>query len=53
MKLFDRIICNCVLMHTTDPRKMLKNLFDSAADNCLLGLSVWGQKNDNPFFASM
>lgn len=39
---FDRIICNLVLMLTTDPAKMLINLYDSAEDGCLLGLTVWG-----------
>jgi ubiquinone/menaquinone biosynthesis C-methylase UbiE len=39
---FDRIICNLVLMLTTDPAKMLRNLYDSAEDGCLLGLTVWG-----------
>lgn len=27
---FDRIICNLVLMLTTDPKKMLNNLYDHA-----------------------
>lgn len=44
---FDRIICNCVLMITEDPEKMLRNLYDQAASGCLLGVSVWGDREKN------
>jgi hypothetical protein len=38
------MICNLVLMLTTDPKKMLLNLYDSAEDGCLLGLP-YGETN--------
>lgn len=50
---FDRIICNCVLMLTENAEKMLKNLYDSAAPGCLMGVSVWGNKDNNNFMTTM
>ena len=47
IKKFDRIICNCVLMLTPDPIKMLTNLYNNAKPGCLLGVSVWGSKEQN------
>jgi len=44
---FDRIICNMVLMLTEDPKKMLNSLYQQAEEGCLLGLSVWGNKDLN------
>ena len=46
---FDRIICNLVLMLTEDPVKMLTSFRQSATEDCLLGLSVWGDKSRNNF----
>jgi hypothetical protein len=37
-------------MLTNDPKKMLKNLWESAEDGCLLGLTIWGDKAKNNFF---
>ena len=50
---FDRIICNCVLMLTADPEKMLRNLHDLADEGCLMGVSVWGDKAKNNFFTAI
>lgn len=50
---FDRIICNCVLMLTEDASKMLKNLYSEAESGCLLGISVWGDKNNNNLMNSI
>lgn len=50
---FDRIICNCVLMITENPEKMLRNLHTEAEKECLLGVSVWGNKKDNNFFSAI
>ena len=41
---FDRIIANLVLMATEDPLKMLKNFHSMAAEGCLLGVTIWGEK---------
>lgn len=43
---FDRIIANLVIMMVEDPVKTLKNLHSLAAENCLLGLTVWGNPQD-------
>jgi len=37
-------------MLTTDPKVMLQNLYEHAEEGCLLGLTVWGDKNKNPLF---
>lgn len=31
-------------MLTTDPRKMLENLYNHAEEGCLMGLTVWGDR---------
>jgi hypothetical protein len=36
-----------VLMLTTNALKMLKNLYEQAGEGCLLGVSVWGDKQYN------
>lgn len=36
-----------VLMLTEDPSKMLQSLYDQAAEGCLLGVSVWGDRSLN------
>jgi SAM-dependent methyltransferase len=46
-KPFDRIICNLCLMITSDARKMLTNLHAHSSPGCLLGVSVWGNKDKN------
>ena len=38
-------------MLTTDPKKMLENLWNSAEQGCLLGLTVWGKKEDTNIFS--
>ena len=38
-------------MLTTDPAVMLNNLYESAQDGCLLGLTVWGDPKKNPVFS--
>lgn len=38
-------------MLTQDPKKMLKNLYESAEEGCLLGLTVWGDRNKNNVFS--
>ncbi len=38
-------------MLTTDPGKMLRNLWDLAEDGCLMGLTVWGDKNKQNLFS--
>lgn len=50
---FDRIICNCALMITSDARKMLKNLHAHSSPGCLFGVSVWGNKNENNLMTSI
>jgi hypothetical protein len=40
-------------MLTKDPRKMLNNLWEHAEENCLLGLTVWGDKKKNLFFGAV
>ena len=50
---FDRIICNCVLMLTADPEKMLRNLHGMANEDCMMGISVWGDKNKNNLMMSI
>ena len=37
-------------MLTTDAKKMLLNLYESAAEGCLLGLTVWGSKANSNLF---
>ena len=32
---------------------MLKNLYDSAAPDCLMGVSVWGDKKNNNLMTSI
>lgn len=44
---FDRIICNMVMMLTEDPSRMLQAFYDQAEAGCLLGLSVWGNREHN------
>jgi trans-aconitate methyltransferase len=46
---FDRMIANLVLMATEDPLKMLKNLNSMAEDGCLLGVTIWGNKELSNF----
>jgi len=41
---FDRIICNLVLMLAANPIKMMKNLNSLAAEGCLMGVTIWGDK---------
>jgi len=36
-------------MLTSDGEKMLKNLYDHAEKGCLLGVTVWGNKEENNF----
>jgi hypothetical protein len=36
-------------MLTEDAEKMLKNLHNEAEKGCLLGVSVWGNKDQNNF----
>lgn len=50
---FDRIIANLVLMLTEDPIKMMNNFGDMAEEGCLLGLTIWGDKEESNFFAIM
>lgn len=50
---FDRIICNCALMTTSDAAKMLRNLHAHSEPGCLFGLSVWGNKEHNNLFNSI
>jgi hypothetical protein len=33
-------------MLTTYPKKMLENLWNSAEEGCLMGLTVWGNKEN-------
>ena len=47
---FDRIIANLVLMLTEDPHKMMRNLHSMAAEGCLLGVTIWGDKSQSNFF---
>ena len=45
---FDRIIANLVLMATENPQTMMRNFHDLSSENCLLGVTVWGnQKHSN------
>lgn len=53
MQKYDRIICNCVLMITASAEKMLRNLYSHAEKGCLLGVSVWGNKNNNNLMTSI
>ena len=46
---FDRIIANLVLMLTEDPVKMMKNFHSMAQEGCLLGLTIWGDKQQSNF----
>ena len=46
---FDRIIANLVLMLTEDPVKMMKNFHSMADEGCLLGLTIWGDRNQSNF----
>lgn len=50
---FDRIICNCALMITSDAAKMMRNLYAHSRPGCLFGLSVWGSKEQNNLFSSI
>jgi len=50
---FDRIICNCALMITSDARKMLKNLHAHSKPGCLFGVNVWGNKHNNNLMMSI
>lgn len=52
-ELFDRIICNCGLMITENPKKMMENLNRQSKQGCLFGLSVWGNKLQNNLFAAI
>ena len=36
-------------MATTDPVKMMKNLHSMAAEGCLFGLTIWGDKEKSNF----
>lgn len=38
-------------MLTTDPKKMLDNLYDHAEQGCLMGLTVWGNKKGTNIFS--
>lgn len=38
-----------VLCHANDPDKMLKNWYDIATDDCLLGVSLLGDPQKNHF----
>ena len=40
-------------MLTEDPVKMLRNLHQMASDDCLLGVSVWGNKDNNNLMMSI
>lgn len=40
-------------MLTADAEKMLRNLYDCAAPGCLMGVSVWGDKNKNNLMTSI
>lgn len=52
-ELFDRILCNCALMITENPWKMLSSLGSKAKKGCLFGLSVWGSKAENNLFKAI
>ena len=52
-KPFDRIICNNVLMITSDARKMMTNLYNHSKPGCLFGVNVWGDKNQNNLMIAM
>lgn len=46
---FDRIICNLVLMNTTDAHKMMTSMHEVAEPGCLLGVSIWGDRKQSNF----
>lgn len=46
---FDRIICNLVLMNTTDAHKMMRSMHEAAENECLLGVTIWGDKKLSNF----
>lgn len=46
---FDRIICNLVLMNTSDAHKMMTSMHEVAEEGCLLGVTVWGDRKLSNF----
>lgn len=47
---FDRVICNLVLMLTTNPKAMLESIHSNTTEDVLMGITIVGDKEKSDFF---